>query len=74
MKGDGGTGTGKPVSIRVDDFLTIQLGDGSAQYEKDGLRQCAAMSRGSEEELLNAELGIVIHDTVFERALNRITA
>jgi hypothetical protein len=32
------------------------------------------MSKCSDEELLNIELGIVIHDPVFERALNRITA
>jgi glucose-6-phosphate dehydrogenase assembly protein OpcA len=74
LKGDGGAGAGKPISIRVDDLLIVQLGEGGAQYEKDGLRQRAAMSKGTEEELLNAELGIVIHDSVFERALNRITA
>ena len=74
LKGDGGVGAGKPVAIRVDNLLTVQLDDGGAQYEKDGLRQRAAMSKGTEEELLNAELGIVIHDSVFERALNRITA
>jgi len=74
LKGDGGAGTGNPALIQVDDFLTVHLGDGAAEYEKDGLRRLAAMSKGTEEELLNAELGIVVHDIVFERALNRITA
>ena len=74
LKGDGGTGTGSPSLIQVDDLLTIHLGDGSAEYQRDGLRQFAAMSKGTEEQLLNAELGIMVHDAVFERALNRITA
>ena len=49
-------GTGKPSLIQVDDLLTVHLGDGSAEYQRDGLRQLAAMSKGTEEELLNALL------------------
>jgi glucose-6-phosphate dehydrogenase assembly protein OpcA len=74
LKGDGGFGTGKPTSIRVDDVFTVHLGEGAAEYEREGMRQLAAMSKGAEEELLNTELGIIVHDGVFERALNRITA
>jgi hypothetical protein len=32
------------------------------------------MSSCSDEELLNTELSIVVHDRVFETALNKITA
>jgi hypothetical protein len=73
-KGDGSGGNGKPLQILIDDHLKICLSEGCAEYEIDGLRLRASMSKGTEEELLNTELGIVIHDTVFERALNRITA
>jgi glucose-6-phosphate dehydrogenase assembly protein OpcA len=74
LKGDGSDGNGKPLVIRVDANLTLHIGDGCAEYEIDGLRQRASMSKCNDEELLNTELGIVIHDKVFERALNRITA
>jgi hypothetical protein len=38
------------------------------------LKQRASLAVGRDDELLNAELKIVVHDPVFERALNRITA
>jgi len=38
------------------------------------MTQRASMPPGTEEQLLNEELGIVVHDRVFERALNHITA
>jgi glucose-6-phosphate dehydrogenase assembly protein OpcA len=74
LKGTGGEGRGRLSAISVDGDLTIRLIDGGAEYDLDGMHQRAAMSRCSDEELLNVELGIVIHDPVFERALNRITA
>ena len=74
LKGDGGSGEGKPTTIRVDGKLAINLGPACAEYEIDGMKHRASFGKGSEEELLNAELAIVIHDKVFERALNRITA
>jgi glucose-6-phosphate dehydrogenase assembly protein OpcA len=73
LKGDGGEGSGKPLAIHIDD-LTVTLGDGSAEYQLCGAKQRASMSKCTDEELLNTELAIVIHDKVFERALNRITA
>ena len=76
LQGDGSAASGNPTLITVDDKLKIYLRDGGGcvEYEMDGWRQRASMSKGTEEELLNAELAIVIHDKVFERALNRITA
>jgi glucose-6-phosphate dehydrogenase assembly protein OpcA len=73
-RGDGGEGTGKPRLIRVDDNLVVNLSEGSAEIEIDGFHQRASLSKGTDEELLNAELAIVSHDHVFERALNAITA
>jgi glucose-6-phosphate dehydrogenase assembly protein OpcA len=74
LKGSGGAGEGKPAVIRVDDNLTVYLGQCAAEYDIGELHQRASMSACTEEELLNAELGIVVHDPVFEAALNRITA
>jgi hypothetical protein len=38
------------------------------------MRQRASLPKGTDEELLNSELSIVSHDSVYERALNTITA
>jgi glucose-6-phosphate dehydrogenase assembly protein OpcA len=74
LKGDHSEGSGKPTAIVVDGDFAVHLRDGSAEYEVAGLSQHASMSKGTDEELLNAELSIVSHDSVFERALNTITA
>lgn len=74
VKGDGGSNDGKPSAIRVDDDLVVRLADGGAEIDIGELHQRASLPAGAEEELLNTELGIVVHDEVFERALNRITA
>jgi glucose-6-phosphate dehydrogenase assembly protein OpcA len=74
LKGDHNDGTGKPLVIRVDGDFTVHLKDGAAEYEIGGLHQRASFSKGTDEELLNTELSIVSHDSVFERALNTITA
>ena len=58
----------------MDEDLRIRLNDGGAEYDMHGMHQRASMSKCTDEELLNIELGIVIHDPVFEQALNRITA
>jgi len=73
-KGDGKEGPGTPRLIRVNSDLTIQLIDGGAEIDIGTLHQRAPLPAGTDEELLNAELSIVCHDQVFERALNRITA
>jgi hypothetical protein len=74
LKGDGSDGPGKPVTISVDGDFTVSLRDGSAEYEMGGMRQRASLPKGTDEELLNSELSIVSHDSVYERALNTITA
>jgi glucose-6-phosphate dehydrogenase assembly protein OpcA len=74
LKGSGGDGAGKVSAIQVDSDLSIRITDNAAEYDIAGLRQRAAFGLGTDEQLLNVELGIVVHDPVFERALNRITA
>ncbi len=74
LKGNGSEGSGALSTVIVDKDLTIRLGEGSAEYERCGARQRASLSKNTDEELLNAELAIMVHDPVFERALNAITA
>ena len=69
-----GTGDGKPTAVRVDKDLVVRMCRGGAEYEAGAMKQRASMPAGTEEQLLNEELGIVAHDRVFERALNHITA
>jgi len=65
---------GKPAVVRVDKDLAVRLCAGGAEYDAGAMWQRASMPEGTEEHLLNEELGIVVHDRVFERALNHITA
>lgn len=65
---------GKPSVIRVDKDIAVRLCPGGAEYDTGTMRQRASMPDATEELLLNEELGIVVHDRVFERALNHITA
>jgi glucose-6-phosphate dehydrogenase assembly protein OpcA len=74
LKGTGGEGIGKLSAVNVDADLKVRLTEGAAEYDMGGTQRRAAMSKCTDEELLNTELSIVIHDPVFERALNRITA
>ncbi|MCU1329528.1 MAG: Glucose-6-P dehydrogenase subunit-like protein [Bryobacterales bacterium] len=74
LKGSGGQGTGVPAVVRVDDEITICLTPECAEIEIGQLKQHAPLAVGSADELLNAELKIVVHDEIFERVLNRITA
>ena len=74
LKGSGSAGSGKPLTIRVDTDLTVQLSAGGAEIARGEVRQWSALPSGSDEDLLNAELSIVVHDRVFERVLNQITA
>jgi len=65
---------GKPAVVRVDKDIAVRLCTGGAEYDSGVMRQRASMPEGTEERLLGEELGIVVHDRVFERALNHITA
>ncbi len=71
---DGHRDHGKPVVVRVDKDILVRLCEGGAEYEAGPIVHRASMPPGTEEQLLNEELGIVVHDRVFERALNHITA
>ncbi len=75
LKGSGEeAGDGKPCAIRVDDDLEVEICHGAAEYVLGTLHQRASLSPCTDEQLLNSELSIVVHDRVFERALNHITA
>ncbi len=68
------TDHGKLAVVRIDEDLTLRLCRGGAEYGTGTMMQRANMPPGTEDHLLNEELGIVGHDRVFERALNQITA
>ncbi len=74
IRGAGGDGNGWPAVIRIDETTVIRPGDGCAEIEMGHLKEHVSLGTGKDDELLNAELKIVVHDPVFERALNRITA
>jgi hypothetical protein len=74
LKGTGASGSGKPILVRVDSDLTVQFSSAGADIERAGVKQWANLPTFSDEQLLNTELSIVVHDKVFERVLNAITA
>jgi glucose-6-phosphate dehydrogenase assembly protein OpcA len=74
LKGSGKSGSGKPSQVLVDSDLTVQFGSCGADIDRGGVRQWANLPVCSDEQLLNTELSIVVHDRVFERVLNQITA
>lgn len=67
-------GAGRPAVLRIDKDLAVRLCEGGAEYDTGAMQHRASMPEGTEERLLSEELGIVVHDRVFERALNHITA
>ncbi|HVV45277.1 MAG TPA: glucose-6-phosphate dehydrogenase assembly protein OpcA [Bryobacteraceae bacterium] len=74
LRGNAGVDEGCLAAVRVDDDFSVHLCRGGAEYEVGALKQRASMPPGTEEQLLNEELGIVVHDRAFELALNHITA
>lgn len=74
LRGNGTVDHGKPCVVRIDKDIAVRFCKGGAEYDSGSMTQRASMPEGSEEQLLNEELGIVVHDRVFERALNHITA
>jgi len=74
LRGNAGAERGCLFGVRVDDDLYMRLCRGGAEYEIGSMKQRASMPPGTEEQLLNEELGFVVHDRAFERALNHITA
>lgn len=73
LKGSGVADNGKITAVCVDKDLKIVLSEGVAEYDIGNLHQRTTLAKGTDEELLNTELSIVVHDQVFEQALNRIT-
>jgi glucose-6-phosphate dehydrogenase assembly protein OpcA len=67
-------GPAKIKAIRIDPDVHIRMESNFAEYETGSLRQRANVSECSEGDLLNEELNIMIHDRIFERALERMTA
>jgi glucose-6-phosphate dehydrogenase assembly protein OpcA len=74
LKGSGTPGDGKLCAVRIDNDLAVQLCEGGADVQLGNLQQRASLPGGTDEQLLNAELSIVVHDHIFERVLNHITA
>jgi glucose-6-phosphate dehydrogenase assembly protein OpcA len=74
LRGSAMAESGRLTGVRVDDDLRVRLCRGGAEYESGAMKQRASMPPGNEDQLLNEELGIVVHDRAFERALNHITA
>jgi glucose-6-phosphate dehydrogenase assembly protein OpcA len=62
------------AGIRIEPDVTVRVKENCAEYEAGPLRQHATLPEASEHELLAEELNIVGRDSVFERALQRMTA
>lgn len=61
------------AAIHIDRDIQIRVEKNCAEYECGSLRQRANISESSESALLDEELNIMIHDRIFERALQRMT-
>jgi glucose-6-phosphate dehydrogenase assembly protein OpcA len=66
-------GDGEIVQIRVDPDLRVKLERACAEYEMGTLRQRANLTGGEDHDLLGEELGIMAHDRIYERALQRMS-
>ncbi len=70
---NGEPGTGKIRRLRMDPDIAVTVNDSCADYASGALKQRANLSSGSEHGLLNEELSIMKRDSVFEKALQRMT-
>ena len=73
LRSGGAEGRGDITGVRVDPDLSLTLRAGCAEYATGSLRQRATMANGADHELLREELGIMTHDPVYERALERMS-
>jgi glucose-6-phosphate dehydrogenase assembly protein OpcA len=72
---DGGASGELPVvAVSVNEDIEIDLRPQSAEYRTGSLKQTAKFKSGSDFDLLNEELGITVHDPIFERALRNLAA
>jgi glucose-6-phosphate dehydrogenase assembly protein OpcA len=67
-------GDGKPAVVRVDEDLAVRLCPGGAEIDTGAVRRRASMPSTADDRLLREELGILVHDPIFERTLSHITA
>lgn len=66
-------GRGEIKAIRVEPDLNVQVWPNCAEYDIGTLRQRANFPGCEDRDLLREELAIMIHDRVFERALQRMS-
>jgi len=59
-------------AIEIDEDVRITLHPGSAEYQVGSMRQTAKFKSGSDFDLLNEELGITVHDPIFEKVLRKV--
>jgi hypothetical protein len=67
-----GPGAENNAGIEIDDDIRITLHPGSADYQVSSMRQTAKFKSGSDFDLLNEELGITVHDPIFEKVLRKV--
>lgn len=65
-------GSENNAGIDIDDDIRITLYPGSAEYQVSSMRQTARFKSGSDFDLLNEELGITVHDPIFEKVLRKV--
>lgn len=67
------SGDGGPIrSVRIDFDIEIRLHAGGADYAAGSMRQTAKFKSGSDFDLLDEELGITVHDPIFETVLRKV--
>jgi glucose-6-phosphate dehydrogenase assembly protein OpcA len=72
---DGGGAAEIPIAaIRINDDTEIDLRPQGAEYRTGSLKQTAKFKSGTDFNLLDEELGITVHDRIFERALRKVAA
>jgi glucose-6-phosphate dehydrogenase assembly protein OpcA len=72
---DGGGAGETPIAvIRMNEDTEIDLRPNGAEYRTGSLKQTAKFKSGSDFDLLDEELGITVHDRIFEQALRKVAA
>ncbi len=71
LERDGNSGNAI-VMVRVDEDLEIDLHHGGADYRSGSMKQTAKFKADTDFDLLDEELGITVHDRIFEKALRAV--
>lgn len=61
-----------PAAIEIDEDIRITLHPGAAEYQAGSMRQTAKFKSWSDFDLLDEELGITVHDPIFEKVLKKV--